>query len=158
MRTRLAALLATWFGCGYSPIGPGTAGSLGAIIPAWLLSHYAGWPVYTWPVAALVITAPGIWAADLTAKHVGKKDPGLVVVDEVAGQWLTLAGANVLNWKTALSAFLLFRLFDIWKPPPVRQLERLPGGTGIMADDLMAAVYGALILWLASVFLPGSLQ
>ena len=158
MRTRLATLLATWFGCGYSPIAPGTAGSLGAIVPAWFLSHYAGWPLYAWPIAAILISGPGIWAAGVTAKRVGKKDPGLVVVDEVAGQWLTLAGAHVFNWQTALAAFILFRLFDIWKPPPVRQLEALPGGWGIVADDLMAGVYGALVLWLAGVLLPGSLQ
>lgn len=133
-------------------------GSLGALIPACLLSCYLGWPVYVWPLAAILITLPGIWAAGAAAAHVGKKDPGLVVIDEVAGQWLTLAGAHFLNWRTALAAFVLFRLFDIWKPPPVRELERLPGGTGIMADDLMAGVYGAVILGLAGALIPGSLQ
>jgi phosphatidylglycerophosphatase A len=155
---RLAILLATWFGCGYSPVGPGTAGALGALIPAWLLCHYAAWPVWVWPVAAAVITVPGIWAAGETARHAGKKDPGIVVIDEVAGQWLTLAGAAMLNWKTVLVAFVLFRLFDIWKPPPVRQLEQLPGGAGIMADDLMAGIYGAVILGVVRVFAPSSLQ
>lgn len=155
---RFAILLATWFGCGYSPVGPGTAGALGALIPAWLLCRYGGWPVCVWPVAAVIITAPGIWAAGETARHVGKKDPGMVVIDEVAGQWLTLAGAAMLNWKTVLVAFVLFRLFDIWKPPPVRQLEQLPGGTGIMADDLMAGIYGAVILGVVRVFAPSSLQ
>jgi len=158
MMTRAAELLATWFGCGYSPVGPGTAGALGALIPAWLLSRYAGWPVWVWPIAAILITAPGVWAAGVTAARAGKKDPGLVVIDEVAGQWLTLAGAQVFNWKTALAAFVLFRLFDIWKPPPVRQLERLPGGTGIMADDLMAGVYGAAFLWLVRVLAANSLH
>lgn len=158
MQNRLATLLATWFGCGYSPVAPGTAGSLGAIVPAYLACVYAGCPVYVWVVAAVLITPPGIWAADITAKRVAKKDPGLVVVDEVAGQWLTLAGATVMNWRTALAAFLLFRLLDIWKPPPARHFEALPGGFGIMADDLMAGVYGALILWAAGLLLPGSLQ
>lgn len=156
--TKAPELLATWFGCGYSPVGPGTAGALGALIPAWLLSQYAGWPVWIWPVAAILITPPGIWAAGVTAVRAGKKDPGLVVIDEVAGQWLTLAGAQVFNWKTALAAFVLFRLFDIWKPPPVRQLERLPGGTGIMADDLMAGVYGAIILLVVRTLAASSLQ
>ena len=68
------------------------------------------------------------------------------------GQWITLAGAAVLNWKTLLAGFLLFRLFDIWKPWPARKLESLPGGTGIIADDFMAGVYGALVLWLAGWF------
>jgi phosphatidylglycerophosphatase A len=158
MRTKLALMVATWFGCGYAPIAPGTAGSLGALLPAWLLSHYAGWPVYIWPIAALGITVPAMWVAGVAATHAGRKDPGLVVVDEVAGQWLTLAGAQTFSWRVALAAFVLFRVFDIWKPPPVRQLERLPGGTGIVADDLMAGVYAALVLWAASVFLPASLQ
>ncbi len=99
-----------------------------------------------------------MWVAGVAAKHVGKKDPGLVVVDEVAGQWLTLAGVQVLGWKSALASFLLFRLFDIWKPAPVRHLEHLPGGIGIVADDLMAGVYGALALRIAVALLPGSLQ
>jgi phosphatidylglycerophosphatase A len=71
------------------------------------------------------------------------------VIDEVAGQWITLAGATAWNWKSLLIGFLLFRLFDIWKPAPVRQLERLPDGTGIMADDLMAGVYAAVVLYVA---------
>ena len=73
-------------------------------------------------------------------------NPGAVVVDEVAGQWITIAGAGAIHWKSALMAFVLFRLLDIWKPPPARQFERLPGGFGIMADDVMAGVYGALVL------------
>ncbi len=68
------------------------------------------------------------------------------------GQLITLAGATRLNWKSWLAAFLLFRLFDIWKPPPVRQLERLPEGTGIVADDAMAGVYAALVLYAAGWF------
>jgi phosphatidylglycerophosphatase A len=79
----------------------------------------------------------------------GVKDPQGVVVDEVIGQWITLAGAGTLDWKSYLAAFALFRLFDIWKPPPVRQLEALPGGWGINADDAMAGVYAALVLWVA---------
>ena len=78
--------------------------------------------------------------------------PRLVVVDEVLGQWLALAGARPLNLKSWLGAFVLFRLFDIWKPPPVRQLEVLPRGTGIVADDLMAGAYAALVLFVAGCF------
>ena len=83
---------------------------------------------------------------DLEAKTSGRKDPGHIVVDEVVGQWITLAAAGTLNWKTRSAAFLLFRLFDIWKPAPARQFEALPGGTGIMADDVMAGIYGAVSL------------
>jgi phosphatidylglycerophosphatase A len=149
---RLAALIATWFGCGYSPVAPGTAGSAGAILVAVLLQRYAGCVPWHFGLLAVLLFGPAVWAADVTARVVKRKDPGLVVVDEVVGQWLTLAGAATLNWKTYLAAFLLFRFFDIWKPPPVRQLEALPGGWGINADDAMAGVYGALVLFLAGWF------
>ena len=101
---------------------------------------------------ALVATAPSIWAAGVTALAVNKKDPGLIVVDEVVGQWLALAGARSLNLKSWIGAFVLFRLFDIWKPAPVRNLEKFPGGRGIVADDLMAGVYAALVLFIAGCF------
>jgi phosphatidylglycerophosphatase A len=117
-----------------------------------LLAEFAGWPGWSFAMLALVILAPSIWAAGVTAQVSGKKDPGIVVVDEVVGQWFALAGARTLNWKSYLFAFVLFRLFDIWKPPPVRQLEALPGGTGIVADDVMAGVYAALVLFLAGWF------
>src|SRR5436309_779868 len=94
----------------------------------------------------------GIWAAGKTAGEIKSKDPSIVVVDEVLGQWITLAGAVSLNWKSWLAAFCLFRLFDIWKPPPVRQLEALPSGTGIVADDVMAGIYGALVLLITGCF------
>ena len=93
-----------------------------------------------------------MWSAGVVARVKQLKDPQLVVVDEVAGVWLTLAGARILNWKTWIATFVLFRLFDIWKPFPVRQFERLPGGMGIVADDLMAGVYGALVLFVAGCF------
>ena len=75
-----------------------------------------------------------------------------MVVDEVIGQWITLAGAATFNWKTWLAAFVLFRLLDIWKPAPVRQLESLPGGWGIVADDVMAGLYGALAIFVLDRF------
>ena len=97
----------------------------------------------------MVVTLPAIWAAGETARQAGMKDPQFVVVDEVVGQWLALAGARALNWKSWLAAFLLFRLFDIWKPFPARQAESLPGGWGIMADDWVAGIYAGIGLWLA---------
>lgn len=150
MKNKPAWTIATWFGCGFAPKGPGTAGSLGALLPALLLANYAGWPPWWFAVLAVVATPLGMWASDVVARESKLKDPQIVVVDEVLGQWLTLAGASSLNWKTFLIGFVLFRLFDIFKPPPVRQLERLPGGIGIVADDLMAGVYGAIVLALAS--------
>jgi phosphatidylglycerophosphatase A len=148
----LARLIATWFGCGYAPKAPGTAGSLAALAIAWLLHAYAGVPALAFAALSILLAIPGIWAASAVARDLGKEDPQIVVVDEVVGQWMTLAGATALNWKSWLLAFALFRLFDIWKPPPVRQLERLSGGLGIVADDAMAGVYGALVLFAAGWF------
>jgi len=147
-----ARWIATWFGLGYAPKGPGTAGSLGAIAIAWLLHQYANVGPLWFAALACVLAIPGIWAAGVVAKELGRKDPQVVVVDEVIGQWIALAGASHLNWKSWLAAFALFRLFDIWKPAPVRQLERLPGGIGIVADDVMAGVYAALVLFAAGWF------
>ena len=117
-----------------------------------MIEHYAGWKPLWFAPLAVVVSAPAIWAAGETARQAQLKDPGFVVVDEVVGQWLALSAARSLNWKSYLAAFLLFRLFDIWKPFPVRQLESLPGGVGIIADDLMAGLYAALVLFLAGWF------
>jgi phosphatidylglycerophosphatase A len=152
-RNSLAKALSTWFGCGYVPVAPGTAGSLAALGIAFLLVEYGHWkPVWLLALAAALV-APAIWAAGVIASSVRQEDPRLVVVDEVLGQWIAVAGATEVNWKAWLGAFVLFRLFDILKPPPVRQLEHLPSGYGIVTDDLMAGLYAALVL-----FLGGSLH
>jgi phosphatidylglycerophosphatase A len=148
----LARLVATWFYCGYSPKAPGTAGSLAAVAIAWLLAQYAGMGPLGFGLLGVIFTAPAIWAADVTARESGLKDPQIVVVDEVVGQWIALAGAARLDAMHWIAAFALFRAFDIWKPPPVRQLERLPGGSGIVLDDVMAGVYAALVLYAAGWF------
>jgi phosphatidylglycerophosphatase A len=148
----LARLVATWFYCGYSPKAPGTAGSLAALAIAWLLHQYAGVGPLGFGLLGAILTAPAIWAAGVTARESGLKDPQIVVVDEVVGQWIALAGAARLDAAHWVAAFALFRAFDIWKPPPVRQLERLPGGTGIVLDDVMAGVYAALVLSAAGWF------
>jgi phosphatidylglycerophosphatase A len=145
----VATPLATWFGCGYARFAPGTWGSAGAIVPALLLA-WAGWKPWHFGLLALAWMPAAIWAADRVARRVQKKDPNLVVIDEVIGQWISLAGAATLNWKTWVAAFFLFRLLDIWKPAPARQLESLHGGLGIVADDVMSGVYAALILALAT--------
>src|SRR6266478_5134171 len=155
MKIKAANLISTWFGCGYAPSAPGTVGSLAALLIAWLLVSYAGWQPLWFGALAVATAAPSIWAAGVTAQalnQLNQKDPGLVVVDEVVGQWLALAGARPLNMKSWIGAFVLFRLFDIWKPAPVRNLEKLPGGAGIVADDLMAGVYAALVLSVAGCF------
>lgn len=151
-KTPLADLLSTWFGCGRAPIAPGTVGSAAAILIALFLHKYAAFAPWHFAVLAALTFAPAVWSANETARSRSLKDPGIVVIDEVVGQWLSLAGATTLNWKSWLGAFLLFRAFDIWKPPPVRQLEALPGGLGIVADDAMAGVYAALVLLAAGCF------
>ena len=148
----IARLVATFFYLGYVPKGPGTAGSLGALVVAWWLHTYAGVPAAGFAVYALLLLAPASWAAGRVAEDTGTKDPQIVVIDEVVGQWITLAGASTLNWKSWIAAFALFRLFDIWKPPPVRQLEKVSGGVGIVLDDAMAGIYAALVLYCAGWF------
>ncbi|HLK20367.1 MAG TPA: phosphatidylglycerophosphatase A [Bryobacteraceae bacterium] len=143
----LAYTVGTFFGCGYAPAGPGTVGSLAALAIALAI------PNRLWLITlSIVLLLPGIWAAGKVALYESRKDPQIVVIDEVLGQWITLAGASVFNWKSYLAALLFFRLFDIWKPPPVRQLEALPGGTGIVMDDVMAGLYGALAIFVLDRF------
>lgn len=98
----------------------------------------------------LLVSSIGIWAAEKMSLECGVKDPQFVVVDEVSGQMLTyLLALAPANWKYLLLGFILFRVFDIWKPFPARQAESLPGGWGIMADDWVAGVYAATGLWIA---------
>ena len=151
-QTKLALTLATWFGAGLSPAAPGTAGSLAALAIAIPLHRYLGFAGWHFLILAAVFFLPAVWAAEVTARVKNLKDPQIVVIDEVLGLWISLAGATVLNWKSFLAAFTLFRIFDIFKPPPVRQLEALPGGFGINLDDVMAGIYAALVLFLAGCF------
>lgn len=152
MLDKIAWLIATWFGCGHSPFAPGTAGSAGALVPAIGAWYWLGWSRGELIAATIVLILPAIWSADRLARVMGKKDPGRVVVDEVAGQWITLWGVTHYTVVSVALAFFLFRLLDIWKPFPARQLEALPGGTGIVADDLAAGVYGALVMFAAGWF------
>jgi phosphatidylglycerophosphatase A len=147
-----AGILATGCGLGRIPVAPGTAGSLGALAVAWLLLERLHWQPLHLLLLTAVLLGPGIWAAGYCARTAGAKDPGRVVIDEVLGQWLTVAALPAHSAFWWIAAFALFRLFDIWKPPPVRQAERLPGGIGIVADDLVAALWAALVLHLAGWF------
>jgi phosphatidylglycerophosphatase A len=151
---RLHIVIATWFGCGYAPAAPGTVGSAAGILVAWLLISMAGMAPVWLVLLTAVMSAPAIWAAGATARETGKEDPGLVVVDEVLGQWLTAAAMVRVNWQAYLLAFALFRIFDITKPWPIRRLERLPGGWGIVADDLLAGVYGGVVIFFTGYFGP----
>ncbi|MET0594767.1 MAG: phosphatidylglycerophosphatase A [Polyangiaceae bacterium] len=142
---RLAWLLSLWFGCGRVPRAPGTAGTLGAL-PLYLLVRPQG--VVAVAVVAIAVTAAGIWASSRVAAETGLKDPQFVCVDEVAGVLVTWLAAPS-SWQGVALGFLLFRIFDWKKPFPARELERLPGGWGIVSDDLAAGAWGAAVLLVA---------
>lgn len=152
MKSRLSFLFGTWFGCGYWPVGPGTAGSVAAILIAWPLWALAGVNGFGFAILSVLLLWPAIGAAGVVAVESGRKDPSIVVVDEVLGQWLTLAGAVHLNGKALLIALVLFRFFDILKPPPIRLIEKIRGGAGIVLDDMGAGIYAALVLFIMGRF------
>lgn len=154
-RTLWAWAVGTSFGAGLLKPGPGTWGSLAAAV-IWYYglrtAHLSGWTLTVVTlVGAAVVTLIGIPAATVVERESGREDPGFVVIDEVAGQWVVLAAAP-LEWRHALLGFVLFRLFDIVKPWPARQLESLHGGTGIMLDDLAAGAYGLLVMLVVRVW------
>jgi phosphatidylglycerophosphatase A len=144
---KAAAWLATWFGAGLLPKAPGTWGSLAALPPG-LLLLWLGGPMLL-VAAIMVISVAGVWASERYAETVGHDDPGAVVIDEVAGQWLALLPCAAFGLMEIALAFLLFRAADILKPWPASWADRtIPGGLGIMADDWIAGVYAALALGL----------
>ncbi|HWD59502.1 MAG TPA: phosphatidylglycerophosphatase A [Stellaceae bacterium] len=139
-----AALIATGFGIGVLPKAPGTWASLAALPVGWLIQTWFG--IAGLLIAAAVSFVAGCWAAARVAEASGTFDPGFVVIDEIAAQLLVLAAAP-RDWRFYLAAFLLFRLFDIWKPPPVGWLDRaVKGGFGIMLDDIAAALYALILI------------
>jgi phosphatidylglycerophosphatase A len=144
-----ASLTATFFGIGHMRPGPGTWGSATTVLCWWALSHTIAANLQPWiavTIAAFVVLI-GIPAATQVSRASASKDPQFVVIDEVAGQLIALIAVPV-TWKTLLAGFILFRGFDIVKPPPVRQLERLPEGTGIVLDDVAAGLYALAIMQL----------
>lgn len=146
--TRLGLGIATVGGVGWFPVAPGTAGSAVGVV-LYLLTRQ--WPAPAQVALVVAITLLGIWAAGVAESALKREDPGPVVIDEVAGQLVTLLLTGVA-WKGAIVGFFLFRVFDILKPFPARRLESLHGGLGIMADDIAAGVYGwgvmmALLWW-----------
>ncbi len=150
-KSRLSWLIATFFGIGFLRPGSGTWASAVTVVLWWAASHWlqAGWLLPAAIVASVVITIIGIPPSTTVARESGVKDPGFVVIDEVAGQMIALIGVP-LNWKYLLAGFILFRAFDIVKPFPLRRLEKLPEGTGIMMDDVGAGLYALVLLqiWL----------
>jgi phosphatidylglycerophosphatase A len=142
-----ATLVATFFGIGRLRPGPGSWGSAATILLWWLGSSWiaSGWQSLTAILLALATVMVGIPAATRVSHASGLKDPQFVVIDEVAGQLITMIAVPV-SWKSVLLGFILFRGFDMVKPPPVRQLERLPDGFGIVIDDVAAGLYALAIM------------
>jgi len=140
-------LIATFFGVGRMRPGPGSWGSAATVLLWWLLSRWIppNWQALSAGVLAAVVVVVGIPAATRVSRASGLKDPQFVVIDEVAGQLITLIAVPI-TWKSLLAGFILFRGFDIVKPPPVRQLERLPEGTGIVIDDVAAGFYALAVM------------
>jgi len=168
LRDYLALAFATW-GVGYAPLAPGTFGSAvgvgiylllqtaSAQVSAYGLAH--GWSldlISSLRMALMLLlvtmlTIVGVWAASRTEKLLGRKDPGVVVVDEVAGQLIAFLFVPMNSgWWVIILGFIAFRLFDIWKPYPIRRLESLESGLGIMADDVLAGVYAAILISFAT--------
>jgi len=148
-RTRIPLIplgLATWFGAGLLPKAPGTWGSLTALPFAWAILHFGG--VWWLAGGALAVFLVGWWASAVYVTGSGQDDPGAVVIDEVAGQWLTLLPAATTVWWHWLVGFALFRFFDIVKPWPVGWADRrVKGGLGVMVDDVIAGVYAGVLLY-----------
>jgi phosphatidylglycerophosphatase A len=156
-----ALAFATW-GVGYSPLAPGTCGSVVGV-GIYLLVRQASARVFAFATARggsdesfrttfmllliAILASVGVWAASRVEKLLGRKDPGAVVVDEVVGQMIAFVFVpfNAGVW-TIITGFVAFRLFDIWKPYPIRRLEALKGGLGIMADDVLAGIYAAILM------------
>ncbi len=153
----LVLFVATGGGSGYLPIAPGTWGSaVGVLLWAALLPLLAV-PMAAYSAVVVAVSALGWWAADRAESLFERRDDGRITVDEVAGMLLALAYLP-LRWDVALAGFLLFRALDIWKPWPARAAERLPGGLGVMADDLVAGAYANLVgqvIW--RLLLPGGI-
>jgi len=154
-RTFWAWLVGTFFGAGLLKPGPGTYGSIAAVLLWYAAAHLihpttAALAIGT-AIAAVIATLIGIPAATIVARESGREDPSQVVIDEVAGQLIALV-AIPADWRHAALSLLLFRAFDILKPPPIRQLERLPAGTGIMLDDVAAGLFALAIAQLAHLY------
>ncbi|MGB0951643.1 MAG: phosphatidylglycerophosphatase A [Planctomycetota bacterium] len=146
-KDRCVEMYVTWFGLGYAPVASGTFGTLGGVAIAALV----GW---TWPTAFLplvlgltvVMSFLGALAGKWAERRYGRKDPGEFVLDEVVGYLVAVAWVGFPGWNHLILAFFLFRLFDIVKPPPARRLEKLPGGWGIVVDDLVAGAYALVVM------------
>ena len=145
-------MLGTFFGAGFLRPGPGTWGSAAGLLLWLAAAHWAhlrpSQLASATAIVALATLLAGIPACNVIVRESGAEDPSFVVLDEVVGQWIALVPATIQPWSWLL-AFLLFRCFDIVKPPPARQLDRMHGGFGIMMDDVAAGIYAMALVWLA---------
>ncbi len=142
---------ATGFGVGFIPWAPGTFGSVEGLLLAWVLGQLG--PIEQ-AIILTILAAASVPICTTAIRHLGRgHDPSCVVLDEIVAMGVTFFGLPMTQWWVVLAGFALFRLFDITKPPPARQLERLPDGLGVMADDLAAGLYAnlalRLVIWLA---------
>lgn len=145
-------LLSTSFGFGFLPVAPGTWGAIFAVITWMPLFLFASRPVLFWVTLAMIVvyTIAGTWASGVAEKYWGK-DPVIACADETVGQWISMLPMCWLKpdfWWIFVIALALFRFFDIYKPLGIRSMEKLPGGIGMMADDILAAIYSAILLWI----------
>ncbi len=148
-KSHVSWLIATFFYIGKMYPGPGTWASGVTVLLWWFAAHLIppGWDLPAAILISVAVTLIGIRPSTVVARESGRKDPGFVVIDEVAGQMIALIGSP-LGWKYLIAGFILFRSFDIVKPFPLRRLEKLPEGTGIMMDDVGAGLYALVLLQL----------
>ncbi len=148
-------LIATSFGVGFSPVAPGTMGALVAILIWYILTLCMDYCTLQWTLTGLIVvfTILGTWSASVSECYWGE-DPSKVVMDETVGEWIALLAVPVdWHWGFPVAAFLLFRFFDIVKPLGVRSMEKLKGGYGIMADDILSGIYAAAIMLIVNYFI-----
>jgi phosphatidylglycerophosphatase A len=150
---RIGLTLATGFGTGYFPIAPGTWGTALAA-PLVYLAGLLFYP-YLYIVVTILIFFVGVWASFIGERHFEDKDPGKVNIDEIAGFFVAMFLVPI-NWKSILLGFLVFRIMDIAKPPPVRAIEKLDGGWGIMLDDIVAGLYSLIMIQLIINIFPST--
>jgi phosphatidylglycerophosphatase A len=146
---KVARILATWFGLGLLPKAPGTWGSLAALPLGYAVIAWANLELFCIITALMFVI--GIWASSITSNEIGATDPSEIVIDEVVGQWIVLIiiPHNIILY---FFAFILFRFFDIVKPWPISWADKkIKGGWGIMIDDVLAAIFAGIILWLGQI-------
>ncbi len=144
-KLKLGLVSCAFLGC--SPVAPGTVGTLGGVAIAYALSsspHYLAWSLAVCVVLYLIGRALGPWAES----YARRKDPGIFVLDEVIGYLLTVAWMRGPSPLALVVAFFVFRLFDVWKPPPASSMEKIPGGDGILLDDVVAGLLGFVTIML----------